>query len=123
VVERIFGVFKRRFKIFVAAPEYPLDLQAMFVPALSGIHNFISIYDPSDESLLHPDLESIGNQSSHSNSEEPPRRSADITEMELGLAITAEERHRSIERRDRIAKQMWEDYKRELERRSQYEGV
>jgi len=44
-VEHIFGVFKRQFSVFKTAPEYPIDMQAMLVPALAAVHNFVGIHD------------------------------------------------------------------------------
>ena len=42
VVERTFGVLKRRFAILRGAPEYPLDIQVKIVYALVVIHNFLA---------------------------------------------------------------------------------
>jgi len=41
VVERIFGVLKRKFPILRAQPEYPMQSQVKIVLALTGLHNFI----------------------------------------------------------------------------------
>ncbi|KAF7371821.1 putative nuclease HARBI1-like protein [Mycena venus] len=51
VIERIFGIAKRRFAIFDATPEYPIETQAMLVPAVAAValHNFIRIHDVTDE--------------------------------------------------------------------------
>jgi hypothetical protein len=51
VIERIFGVVKRRFQILLLAPEYNLEIQARIPAALCVIHNFIAKYDSSDASL------------------------------------------------------------------------
>ena len=42
VVERTFGVLKRRFSILRTPPEYPLDIQVKLVYALVVIHNFLA---------------------------------------------------------------------------------
>ena len=47
-IERIFGLFKRRFKVLLVAQEYNLKTQARLIPALAVIHNFIRIHDPGD---------------------------------------------------------------------------
>ena len=41
VVERIFGVTKRRFQIFKSAPEYHFNTQISLVFAVTALHNFI----------------------------------------------------------------------------------
>jgi len=48
VVERIFGILKRRFRILQHPPEYDMGIQALILPALAALHNFIRIYDPGD---------------------------------------------------------------------------
>lgn len=119
VVERIFGLFKRKFALMEAAPEYTIEMQAMFIPALGGIHNFIRIYDPSDEDLQQSQKE--GGNTGHSQTTEREGQDFEdprvITPEELGLDITAEERRRALKCRDIIAKQMWIDYQSELRRR------
>ena len=47
-IERIFGLFKRHFKVLLVAQEYNLKTQAQLIPALAVIHNFIRIHDPGD---------------------------------------------------------------------------
>ena len=49
MVERIFGVFKRRFRILLLAPEYELDIQNRIPAALCTLHNFIRTHDPDDK--------------------------------------------------------------------------
>jgi hypothetical protein len=41
VVERIFGVLKRRFRILIVPPELDMHWQARLPAALAAIHNFI----------------------------------------------------------------------------------
>ncbi|KAF5354500.1 hypothetical protein D9758_012403 [Tetrapyrgos nigripes] len=55
VIERIFGVDKRRFKILTVAPEYPFQTQVKLPPAAAALHNFIHRLDPTDnaEKLNH----------------------------------------------------------------------
>lgn len=114
-VERIFGIFKREFGLFKTAPEYPIDMQAMFVPALSAIHNFNRVHDRSTNHIFDENI-STGFQGATSNTQTEPRI---VTEQELGFNITAEERQRANERRDRIAKAMWADYQAELRQRGE----
>ncbi|KAF8834555.1 hypothetical protein BDN67DRAFT_871777, partial [Paxillus ammoniavirescens] len=48
VVECIFGVLKRRFRLLLLAPEYSLDIQARIPAALCTVHNFILVHDPKE---------------------------------------------------------------------------
>ena len=48
VIERIFGVLKRRFRILQLPPEYDMSIQALIPAALAALHNFIWQYDPDD---------------------------------------------------------------------------
>ena len=115
VVERIFGVFKRRFALMEAAPEYSTKAQARFIPALAGIHNFIRIHDPSDRTLQRWRREEPTMRDTDSSTAAVEIR--EIQPEELGFEVTREERDRAAGHRDRIAKQMWDDYRRELQMR------
>ena len=44
VVERIFGIIKRRWSIFTHAQEYPIETQARFVSTIRALHNFIRVH-------------------------------------------------------------------------------
>ena len=95
VVERIFGVLKRRFRILVVPPELDMQWQARLPAALAAIHNFIRDCDPTDiDDIVDPiDLE-------------PGER---VGELAQGVPRAAE-RDRANQRRDRIAKEMWDQY-------------
>jgi len=41
VIERIFGVIKRKFKILVQAAKYSINTQVDLVLAICGLYNFI----------------------------------------------------------------------------------
>jgi hypothetical protein len=91
IIEQIFGVLKRRFRILLLAPEYNLDIQARIPVALSAIHNFIRTHEPGEEALLEsPDI------LTNDNFGEAPV--AGIVEQEADV------------QRDNIAEQMWDDY-------------
>jgi len=95
VIERTFGVIKRRFKMFQARTEYPLKTQAQVIPALCALHNFILTFDVDDA----PDpagLDVVDNIGS--------------AEVSWASGVTSAERERAAERRDDMAKQMWEVY-------------
>lgn len=105
VVERIFGVSKRRFNLMVASPEYSEEMQAKFVAALCALHNFIRIHDPDDQADEPAGRPEVSRGGSHTNVEE------------LGGQITEVERDRASERRDNIAKAMWTSYQQVLQER------
>ena len=56
MVEQIFGVLKRRYRILLLAPEYSLEIQAQIPSALAAIHNFIRLHD-SEEGTLEGDID------------------------------------------------------------------
>jgi hypothetical protein len=94
VIERTFGVLKKRFKILSFAQPYSLHNQARLPSALAVIHNFIMIYDPSDDDFVEDD----GNQVQ-----------GEIRRTEEHV-ISQEERGRAAERREQIAQAMWRNY-------------
>jgi len=101
VVERIFGIIKKRFAILHHAPEFSMKVQARIPPALCAIHNFIRIHNPdeiSDFDNIQADLEP-----------------SNWGELALGPP-TRQERARADSRRDRIAQDMWASYQEILHR-------
>lgn len=104
VVERIFGVVKRRFRLINTAPEYLLKKQAKMVLALCVLHNFICVHDPQD--LDGATLEDLNNYRQQSHTP---------TTDDYSTHISHEERDRANDFRDRIAKQMWEQYQQYLQ--------
>jgi hypothetical protein len=104
VVERIFGVLKRRFKVLVYPPEYDMDIQAQLPPALAAIHNFIRQYDPGEISDIVKEVTDVQPGGRHGElAVGPPERAA---------------RDRASARRDAIAQAMWEQYQRVVQERS-----
>lgn len=81
------------------APEYPLLVQAQLVPALTVLHNFIRIHDPTDESDLH--LE-------HNNIQ---LREHDYGDDEYDAQDPMEVRNAGTRLHGEIANKMWQDYK------------
>jgi hypothetical protein len=92
-IERIFGMFKRRFRVLMLAPEYSLETQARLVPALAVLHNIIRIIDPDD--LPEDDDNQDG---AYGNAGDGPFRHA------------IEARDAATRFRDEIAHRMWRDY-------------
>ena len=50
-IERIFGAFKKRFRILHLGSEFPMHIQAQLPAALAAIHNFIRLHDLEDGDL------------------------------------------------------------------------
>ena len=71
VVERIFGVAKRKFKILGVGTEYSVDTQVHLVLGLLGLYNFISLHEgESIEDIKNEDQE-IDNEIEDNKVEEP----------------------------------------------------
>ena len=111
VIERIFGVLKRRFQILLLAPEYNLHTQARLPTALCALHNFIRRYDP-DEGDLPGSGQGQGAQE-HGNGIGQDGMNVD---EELG-GDDEHENQTMATLRDRIASEMWNDYQDVLQQR------
>ncbi len=101
VVERIFGVIKKRWDILTRPPRYDMDIQSRIPPALAALHNFILKHDSVDREDILEDL--------------------DISDPDLGdCGDLAEEIPDQAEKecanslRDTIAKEMWVSYQQYL---------
>ena len=95
VIERIFGVLKKRWDILNRAPQYNMEIQAKIPAALAALHNFIMDYDETDlDHYLNEfaDLE--------------PTNNGDLGDGGIGAA----ERARANTKRDQIAMAMWNRY-------------
>jgi DDE superfamily endonuclease len=99
VIERIFGVLKRRFRILLLAPEYNLDIQARIPAALCAIHNFIVIHNP-DEEQIH-----AGDENDENGDDNAPFDNHHDGAQAAGAGFDGP----SV-RRDNIAQAMWDDY-------------
>jgi hypothetical protein len=95
VVERIFGVLKRRFRILIVPPELDMHWQARLPAALAAIHNFIRDRDPTDINDIADPMD--------------PKPGARAGELAEGVPRAAE-KDRVNRRRDQIAQQMWDQY-------------
>ena len=106
VIERIFGVLKRRFRILVIPPEYSVKVQAQIPSALCAIHNFIKFHDPKEDKP--PNLGNSEYSSSIPNPGDDGVRQVNYAEDDAFVAA----------RRDKIAQDMWDSYQRILEARA-----
>lgn len=106
VIERIFGVLKRRFRILLISPEYGMEIQARVPAALCAIHNFILTHDPGEGPL--PQAAIINDNPANQGQ---PHLDSTNSEPELeGGNVDAYANSNTF--RDHIATQMWEDYER-----------
>ncbi|KAG6536181.1 hypothetical protein ZIOFF_001230 [Zingiber officinale] len=64
-IERIFGIFKSRFKIFKTAPPFPYTTQEELVLACARLHNFLRRKCHSDEFSIELDNEVPSSSSEH----------------------------------------------------------
>lgn len=103
VIERIFGVIKKRWTVLVLAPQYDLDLQARLVAALIALHNFI----------LDNDLEE---HVDHNIVDPVPGAHVDPQELQATQGEIAVDRRTDADTetgwqlREGIAQAMWDDY-------------
>jgi DDE superfamily endonuclease len=103
VIERAFGILKKRFRILLLPPTYDMTTQIRIPAALCCIHNFILAHDSEEGDLPGDDyIPDFGNSDDDPHDDTQPRVPADIDE----------EAHGRGERRDRIARKMWEQYQR-----------
>lgn len=97
VVERIFGVVKKRWAILNNPPQLDIALQARILPGLAAIHNLIMKHDPTDlddfDGVHDPQPGYVVDAGSLANGPTLPREKA-----------------RADRRRDVIAQQMWDSY-------------
>lgn len=110
VVERIFGVSKRKFRLSTSTPEFELGVQAKIPSALAALFNFVRVHDPAP---ADEDSRSALYASATNPEQTTPRNPA-----YLGGFISADESRRADARRDAIAEAMWDQYQDELRRRN-----
>jgi hypothetical protein len=97
VIERIFGVVKRKFKILAQVAEYSIDTQVDLVLALCGLYNFIRQHEDIDHELEEVELED-------------EEEGAEAEEVKgIGNKYMNN-------KREEIAQQMWKDYQEYLNR-------
>jgi len=109
VIERAFGLFKQRFKIFNTAPQFPTLLtQVKLVYACTGLHNFLIDTRESDSELARYG-QLTRDADNHYNG------------SRAGMVIDAVEAKKArgkdggmTEHREKIAQEMWQQYQEYL---------
>lgn len=106
-IERIFGVFKKRFRLLRCfdIQTYPYDTQVKCILSLGALHNFIRTWDPTD---LADDLEDDSDSDSDIDDRIQPLQYSP-PEIVAGTSNAAADRVIN-EWRDSIAEAMWNDY-------------
>ena len=94
IIERIFGVVKRKFKILGQVAEYSIDTQVDLVLALCGLYNFIRQYEDINHELAEIELED--------------EEGAEARE------VKGTRNKYMNNKREEIAQQMWKDYQEYL---------
>jgi len=112
VVERVFGVLKKRWAILTRPPQFNISIQVQVPPGLAAVHNFIMDTDPHDlDHYLNGDADDFD-----PNPGQPQ-------ENEFGTlaasAVTRTEKERATRERDNIGQAMWDDYQRVIRERDQ----
>jgi len=104
VIERIFGVVKKRYSIIRETNDFPQETQAKIVSGCGVIHNFICTFDPNDEVDPWED--------------EANALQDGCDQLSGGTGdIHGAETRRATEKRETIAQAMWLGYQAELQRR------
>ena len=121
-IERLYGVWKKRFPILTVAPQYNYKAQVKLVIALAVLHNFIMIAMGGRKDTLEQDFErdqktAAATQAVRSrqrraegvlNSDDEESSEEDVVDDLLG---------RSAVMREHIAQSMWADYQNILRER------
>ncbi len=105
VVERIFGILKKRFSILTRPSHFDMDIQARIPPALAAVHNFILENDWAD-------IQRFGDVTDE-NPGPIPAGELRFGTLSQGPADQAEKEH-AAEFRDQIVQEMWESYQQVL---------
>lgn len=106
IIERIFGVAKKKFKVLKEEVHFPMEVQSRLVSAVCVLFNVIKMHDPDDIEELDRELEAsdVGNG---------------VAPSEAPGGISQQETARGVALRERITQAMWQDYVAELERRGE----
>ncbi|KIK13513.1 hypothetical protein PISMIDRAFT_17931 [Pisolithus microcarpus 441] len=113
VIERIFGILKRHFRILLPAPEYDIDIQARIPTALCALHNYIYSFDKGEEDTLDIPLDT-------DDEEEGQQQSENLIDPHVAVGGTMDTEDFTVSSiHDDIAIAMWTDYQSILAERAQ----
>lgn len=109
VIERIFGVSKKRFSFLRHGSFHPLAIQIRLVPAMCAIHNFIRLHDARELEKEFPEFLRRDFTGINHTDQEESEVSEPIDTQDNTVEVDDEEAKRW---RDSIATRMWEDFQR-----------
>jgi len=109
VIERIFGIIKKRWDILNHSPQFDMSVQARIPPACASLHNFIMKHDKNVNDLVT----AYGEPETHNGVE-------DFGTL-AQCHVTRQEKQRAEALCDNIAQAMWDSYQ-DLLLRCQEEG-
>ena len=105
VIERVFGVHKKRFHILQDIPNYPLRRQMLIPHACCALHNYIRMEDKEDilfTTYGDEDLQDL-------------QKSLQVVQEGFPLDMTGQDE--MVQVRDSIADMLWEKYTQHRQRR------
>lgn len=108
--DRIFGALKARFPILTTAPPYPLQTQVKLVVAACGIHNYIRREKPDDWLFKMYEQDSLLQVEESSPPSEMDQQMMHAENSTLDVPFDDEQLEYSLQLRDTIATEMWNDY-------------
>ena len=111
VIERMFGVLKRRFRILQLPTEYSLEVQAHIPAALAALHNFIKRHDTGTQLHSEPVTGYYENEEILQEDFIGTDEVEDLISTDEVEDVRMDESW--VESRDRIAAEMWESYLRQ----------
>lgn len=112
--DRIFGALKERFPILMSAPPYPLQTQVKLVVATCAIHNFIRKENPDDLLFRTYEQETALEMEESSHPLEAEQSMMHTEAQGVNMAYDEEQLMHSLQLRDDIASEMWDDYIRDF---------
>jgi len=107
VIERIFGVLRRRFRILNTTPEYNLTIQAQLILVVCALHNFIGHRANGEEDGFYQGSNLPSQKDSESLHSEEEIQAASGLEQGSGQGSDIGE---MVVDRERRATEMWIDY-------------
>ena len=110
IIERIFGVLKRRFRILQMGSGYRYPVQAQIPAALCAIHNFIRIHDSGEEEAEEEEEEEEDGMDQQYDAGDLFVRQGESQRAETDAVVA---------RRNNIAERMWQEYQMILQQRQE----
>ena len=121
VIERIFGVIKKKWKLVGRSDQYLPDIQSRVILALCVLYNCVKTWDLTDPELdIHALLPSDSRIRQGLDAVYDEQDNEDIDDLEESCmegGYGEGDKQKAEERREILAQSMWEDYKAQRELR------